>query len=96
MKMFEEGNDWTTLVPWPRALTLWSWLSRFLDYSELELSNNLAENAMCPVALGRRNLWLRFCGLDLSTVRSLELYQCLALHVSRSGLIREAVRAINI
>jgi transposase len=39
------------------ALTLWSRLSRFLEYPELELSNNLAENAMRPVALGRRN-WI--------------------------------------
>jgi transposase len=39
------------------TLTLWSRLSRFLDYPELELSNNLAENAMRPVALGRRN-WI--------------------------------------
>ena len=34
------------------TLTLWSRLSRFLEYPELELSNNLAENAMRPVALG--------------------------------------------
>jgi transposase len=39
------------------TLTLWSRLSRFLDHPELELSNNLAENAMRPVALGRRN-WI--------------------------------------
>src|ERR1700732_5296797 len=39
------------------TLTLWSWLSRFLEYPELELSNNLAENAMRPVALGRKN-WI--------------------------------------
>ena len=39
------------------ALTLWSRLSRFLEYPELELSNNLAENAMRPVALCRRN-WI--------------------------------------
>ena len=30
-------------------------LTRFLDYAELELSNNLAENSMRPVAIGRRN-----------------------------------------
>jgi 8-oxo-dGTP diphosphatase len=30
-------------------------LTRFLDYPELELSNNLAENSMRPVAIGRRN-----------------------------------------
>ena len=39
------------------ALTLWEKLTRFLEYSELELSNNLAENSMRPVALGRKN-WI--------------------------------------
>jgi transposase len=39
------------------ALTLWRKLTRFLEYPELELSNNLAENSMCPVALGRKN-WI--------------------------------------
>jgi transposase len=39
------------------ALTLWRKLTRFLEYPELELSNNLAENSMRPVALGRRN-WI--------------------------------------
>jgi transposase len=37
------------------TLRLWSKLTRFLDCPELELSNNLAENSMRPVALGRRN-----------------------------------------
>src|SRR5260370_40040745 len=40
------------------TLTLWSRLSRFLEYPELVLSNNLAENAMRPVAIVRRK-WLR-------------------------------------
>ena len=39
------------------TLTLWNKLTRFLEYPELELSNNLAENSMRPVALGRRN-WI--------------------------------------
>jgi len=39
------------------ALTLWRKLTLFLEYPELELSNNLAENSMRPVALGRKN-WL--------------------------------------
>jgi transposase len=39
------------------ALTLWPRLTRFQRYPELELSNNWAENAMRPVALGRRN-WI--------------------------------------
>ena len=36
------------------TLTLWTRLNRFLEYPQLELSNNLAENSMRPVALGRR------------------------------------------
>jgi transposase len=39
------------------ALALWKKLTRFLEYAELELSTNLAENSMRPVALGRQN-WL--------------------------------------
>jgi transposase len=39
------------------TLTLWDKLTRFLEYPELQLSNNLAENSMRPVALGRRN-WI--------------------------------------
>jgi len=39
------------------ALALWTKLTRFLAYPELELSNNLAENSMRPVALGRKN-WI--------------------------------------
>ena len=37
------------------TLSLWRKLTRFLEYPGLELSNNLAENSMRPVALGRRN-----------------------------------------
>jgi hypothetical protein len=39
------------------SLSLWRKLTRFLEYPELELSNNLAENSMRPVALGRKN-WI--------------------------------------
>jgi transposase len=39
------------------TLTLWTRLGRFLEYPEVELSNNLAENAMRPVVLGRKN-WI--------------------------------------
>jgi transposase len=39
------------------TLTFWGRLNRFLDYPQLELSNNLAENAIRPVALGRKN-WI--------------------------------------
>jgi transposase len=39
------------------TLAIWKRLIRFLDYQELELSNNLAENSMRGVALGRKN-WI--------------------------------------
>jgi transposase len=39
------------------TLSLWHKLTRFLEHPELELSNNLAENSMRPVALGRKN-WI--------------------------------------
>jgi transposase len=39
------------------TLNLWPKLRRIFDYAEVELSNNLAENSMRPVALGRKN-WL--------------------------------------
>jgi transposase len=39
-----------TLNQWPR-------LRRCFDYGEVELSNNLAENSMRPIAVGRKN-WL--------------------------------------
>jgi transposase len=35
------------------TLTFWPRLTRFLDQSILELSNNAAENAIRPIALGR-------------------------------------------
>jgi hypothetical protein len=39
------------------ALNMWPKLRRCFDYAEVELSNNVAENSMRPVALGRKN-WL--------------------------------------
>jgi transposase len=39
------------------TLAQWKKLTRFLEHAELELSNNLAENSMRPVALGRKN-WI--------------------------------------
>ena len=39
------------------TLKYWNGLTRFLEHPELPLDNNLAENAIRPVALGRKN-WL--------------------------------------
>jgi transposase len=38
------------------TLALWKKLACFLDHPQLKLSNNLAENSMHPVAIGRKNL----------------------------------------
>jgi transposase len=37
------------------SLSLWGKLNRFLEYPELELSNNQAENSMRGLAVGRKN-----------------------------------------
>lgn len=39
------------------TLSLWRKLSLFLEHPEVELSNNVAENSMRPIALGRKN-WI--------------------------------------
>ena len=39
------------------TLNMWAKLKRCFDHAEVELSNNIAENSMRPVALGRKN-WL--------------------------------------
>jgi hypothetical protein len=39
------------------TLSMWPKLERCFEYEQVELSNNLAENSMRPVALGRKN-WL--------------------------------------
>jgi transposase len=45
------------------TLTLWQRLICFSDYPVVELSNNLAENAIRPVALGRKN-WIHLGSKD--------------------------------
>lgn len=44
-----------TLNQWPKL--------RCFDYAEVELSNNLAENSLRPIALGRKN-WLHVGSLS--------------------------------
>src|SRR6202011_165875 len=65
------------------ALTLWRKLTRFLEYPELELSNNLAENSMRPVALGRKN-WIHIgspqAGPKVAAILSI-VETCRRLHI---------------
>ncbi len=44
------------LGQWPRMIV-------FLDHAEIELSNNLAENSMRPIAVGRKN-WVHIGSVD--------------------------------
>jgi transposase len=41
------------------ALNQWPVLERFLEHGEVEIDNNLVENAIRPTALGKKN-WLFF------------------------------------
>ena len=42
------------------TLNMWEKLVRCLEHEQVELSNNLAENSMRPVAVGRKN-WPQCC-----------------------------------
>jgi transposase len=65
------------------ALGLWKKLIRFMEYPALELSTNLAENSMRPVALGRKN-WLHIgspqAGPKVAAILSV-VESCRRLHV---------------
>ena len=54
------------------ARSRWDALTRYLDDGRLEISNNAAENAIRPVALGRKN-WL-FAGSDSGGERAATFY----------------------
>ena len=54
------------------SLSRWHALTRYLDDGRLEISNNAAENAIRPVALGRKN-WL-FAGSDSGGERAALFY----------------------
>ncbi|HEY3320584.1 MAG TPA: IS66 family transposase, partial [Planctomycetota bacterium] len=54
------------------ALNQWTALLRFLENGELEIDNNTAENALRPIALGRKNFL--FVGNDNGGRRAAVLY----------------------
>ena len=66
------------------TLVIWNRLIRFLDYPELELSNNLAENSMRPIAVGRKN-WIHIgseqAGLRVAAIISV-IESCRRLKIS--------------
>ncbi len=65
------------------TLKLWPRLLYFLEYPELELSTNLAENSMRPIAVGRKN-WIhlgsKFAGPKVAAILSV-VESCRRLHL---------------
>jgi transposase len=81
------------------TLTLWHKLTRFLEYPQLELSNNLAENSMRPIALGRKN-WIHFgsqqAGPKIAAILSI-LETCKRLNIpARDYLAQVLPRLANL
>src|SRR5439155_12697181 len=54
------------------ARTRWAALTRYLDDGRLEISNNAAERAIRPLALGRKNYL--FAGSDAGGQRAAAIY----------------------
>jgi transposase len=79
------------------ALNLWDKLTRFLDHPELELSNNLAENSMRPVALGRRN-WIHLgdekAGPKVAAILSI-IESCRRLHIPVRDYLAAILPGLN-
>jgi hypothetical protein len=75
------------------AITLWKKLTRVLEYPELELSTNLAENSMRSVALGRKN-WLHIgspqAGSKVAAILSV-VESCRRLKVSARDYLAEVL-----
>jgi transposase len=58
------------------ALNQWPALERFLEHGEVEIDNNLVENAIRPTAIGKKN-WL-FFGSEEAGARSAVMYTLIA------------------
>ena len=69
------------------ARSRWDALTRYCDDGRLEISNNAAENAIRPVALGRKN-WL-FAGSDTGGERA-AIFYTLIRSAKLNGLEPEA------
>jgi transposase len=79
------------------TLNMWAKLQRCFDYAEVELSNNLAENSMRPVALGRKN-WLHVgsaqAGPKVAAILSV-VASCRRLGVSVKGYFTAVLPGLN-
>lgn len=69
------------------SLTRWNALCRYIEDGRLEISNNAAERAIKPLALGRKN-WM-FAGSDTGGKRAATIYTILQT-AALNGLDPEA------
>jgi transposase len=79
------------------TLNQWEKLHRVFDHGEVELSNNLAENSMRPVALGRKN-WLHVgskeAGPKVAAVLSV-IESCRRLGISARDYLLDVLPGMN-
>jgi len=73
------------------TLTLWDKLILYAEHSELEIDNNLVENAIRPTAVGKKN-WLFFGGANggqTSAIFYSLLGSCAVLDINSEEYLRE-------
>lgn len=79
------------------TLNMWTKLARCYEYGEVELSNNLAENSMRPVALGRKN-WLHVgsvkAGPKMAAILSI-VESCRRLGVSTKDYLSDVLPGLD-
>lgn len=79
-KQWLEKNEGLPKSPWGKAvrytLTRWDKLTRYIEDGRVEIDNNLIENAIRPIALGRKNYL--FAGSHDAAQRAAVIYSLLA------------------
>lgn len=79
------------------TLNMWKKLAGCLDHEQVELSNNLAENSMRPVALGRKN-WLHVgsvqAGPKVAAILSI-VESCRRLHIPVKQYLAEVLPGLQ-
>ena len=80
LKSYLESNPGLPKSPWGQAvgyaLGRWQKLCRYVEDGRIEIDNNLVENAIRPIALGRKNYL--FAGSHAAAQRAAVIYSLLA------------------
>ena len=80
IKAYLEANPGLPKSPWGQAvnyaLTRWVKLTRYVEDGRIEIDNNLVENAIRPIALGRKNYL--FAGSHEAAERAAVIYSLVA------------------